>query len=94
MVETSFVRSTHFNQNFRIHGHLAHDLSPANKQRWFIYLVEDIPCQKFIVGSTTAPTKDGQIISHLATMDHQIAQGFQNTLQQREAAHMIVVGKR
>ena len=50
------VRSEFYNQNFRIHGHLAHDFQPENKHRWFVYLLEDIPCQKQIVGSTTKPT--------------------------------------
>ena len=57
MAETNFVESTHFNQKFRIHGHLSHDSSPENLQRWFICLLEDIPCKKSIVGSTTQPTK-------------------------------------
>ena len=57
MVETNFVESDYFNQKFRIHGHLAHDYSLENLHRWFIYLIEDIPCKKSIVGSTTQPTK-------------------------------------
>ena len=57
MVEKQFVRSEHFTTKNRIHGHLAHDISPENKQRWFVYLLEDIPCGKQIVGSTTNPQK-------------------------------------
>ena len=56
MQETNFVESNHFKQKFRIHGNLSHDTSAENKQRWFIYLLEDIPCQKQIIGSTTNPT--------------------------------------
>ena len=56
MVQTNFVTSGLYNQKFRIHGHLAHDVSEANKLRWFIYLIEDLPCKKAIVGSTTKPT--------------------------------------
>ena len=57
MVETNFVESDYFNQKIRIHGHLAHDCSLENLHRWFIYLIEDIPCKKSIVGSTTQPTE-------------------------------------
>ena len=56
MVETNFVESVFYNQKFRIHGHLSHDLSPSDMLRWFIYLIEDIPCNKAIVDSTTKPT--------------------------------------
>ena len=35
---------------------LAHDVSPENMLRWFVYMIEDVPCQKTIVGSTTKPT--------------------------------------
>ena len=56
MVQTNFVTSGLYNQKFRIHGHLAHDISEANKLRWFIYLIEDLPCKKAIIGSTTKPT--------------------------------------
>ena len=56
MEENNFVVSNHFKQKFRIHGNLSHDTFPENKQRWFIYLLEDIPCQKQIIGSTTNPT--------------------------------------
>ena len=55
MVETNFVESVFYNQKFRIHGHLSHDLSPSDMLRWFIYLIEDIPCNKAIVDSTTKP---------------------------------------
>ena len=57
MVQTNFVTSGLYNQKFRIHGHLAHDVSPENAQHWFVYLLEDIPCGKQIVGSTKNPKK-------------------------------------
>ena len=41
----------------RIHGHLTHDTSAEKKLKWFIYLVEYIPCQKASIGSTTNPTR-------------------------------------
>ena len=56
MAETTFVESKYFNQKFRIHGHLAHDISKEDMLRWFIYMIEDIPCQKAIIGSTSNPT--------------------------------------
>ena len=56
MVETNFVTSAFYNQKLRIHGHLAHDISEANMLRRFVYLIEDLPCKKAIVGSTTKPT--------------------------------------
>ena len=56
MVETNFVESRFFGTKLRIHGHLAHNVSPENMHRWFVYLVEDVPCKKAIVGSTTKPT--------------------------------------
>ena len=51
------VKSEFYNQNFRIHGHLSHDFNSQSKLRWYIYLLEDVPCQKQIIGSTTNPTK-------------------------------------
>ena len=56
MVETDHVSSTYFNTKLRIHGHLSHDSGPPNMHRWFVYLLEDTPCRKSIVGSTTKPT--------------------------------------
>ena len=57
MVERSHVYSIFFKQKFRIHGHLSHDFSPADRKRWYIYLIEDIPCMKAIIGSTVDPYK-------------------------------------
>ena len=56
MVEKHYVESRFFNTKLRIHGHLAHDIAPENMHRWFVYMIDDIPCQKAIVGSTTKPT--------------------------------------
>ena len=56
MVERNYVESTFYNQKFRIHGHLAHDIGDQNKLRWFIYQIEDVLCKKSYVGSTTNPT--------------------------------------
>ena len=54
MRETSQVESVYFKKKFAIHGHLTH-LKPSQKPklRWFIYLMEDLGCQKQYVGSTT-----------------------------------------
>ena len=41
-----------------IHPHnlyLSHDKAPPGFLRWFIYSIEDVPCQQRIVGSTTNP---------------------------------------
>ena len=56
MVEKSYVVSHFYNQTFRIHGHLAHDIRVLNKRRWYIYQVEDLPCRLSYIGSTTNPT--------------------------------------
>ena len=52
--ETTHVMSLHFNKQFAIHGHLIH-LKPTHKPklRWFVYLLEDLPCKLQYVGSTT-----------------------------------------
>ena len=57
MKETNFVYSHFYKRKFRIHGHLSHDLSLStiDKRRWYIYQIEDIPCEKQIIGSTTDP---------------------------------------
>ena len=54
MRETNFIYSHQYKTKFRIHGHLSHDLSlaPIDKKRWYVYQIEDIPCQKQIIGST------------------------------------------
>ena len=55
MMETDCVVSFFYLKRHRIHGHLTHDFSPEGKIRWFIYLIEDVPCHKLIVGSTQNP---------------------------------------
>ena len=57
MNETSTIESYYFGNKFRIHGHLAHDVIPDGKVRWFIYAIQDLPCRKLIVGSTQNPVK-------------------------------------
>ena len=57
MRETSVIESLYFSKNHRIHGHLAHDIIPADKIRWFIYAIQDLPCKKITVGSTQNPVK-------------------------------------
>ena len=56
MEEKDRIRSSHFGKYSKIHGHLSHDRAPHGFLRWFVYAIEDIPCQKTIVGSTTGPT--------------------------------------
>ena len=55
MVEKSLVNSIYYNRNFKIHGHLAHDHAPIGKIRWYIYNINDVPCNKQIIGSTQDP---------------------------------------
>ena len=55
MIEKEMVYSSHFGTYSRVHGHLSHDKSPPGFLRWFIYSIEDVPCQQRIVGSTTNP---------------------------------------
>ena len=55
MKEKALVRSIYYNRNMKIHGHLAHDLAPMGKIRWFVYSILDEPCNKQIVGSTQDP---------------------------------------
>jgi hypothetical protein len=50
------IQSFHFGIPSKIHGNLAHDNIPTGVIRWFVYCIEDIPCHKQIVGSTTNPT--------------------------------------
>ena len=56
MIEKECIYSFYYKIPSKIHGHLAHDKWPDGKIRWFIYSIEDIPCQKLTVGSTTNPT--------------------------------------
>ena len=55
MIEKDCVKSFHFGVSSKIHGNLSHDVAPQGVLRWFVYSIEDIPCQKLIVGSTTNP---------------------------------------
>ena len=56
MQETSVIESFYFDKKHRIHGQLAHDKAPQGKIRWYVYAIEDMPCRKLIVGSTSSPT--------------------------------------
>ena len=55
--ESETIYSIYHKSKFRIHGHLRHEFSPMGKIRWFVYSIEDVPCQKMIVGSTQDPAK-------------------------------------
>ena len=57
MRERDTINSLYYITKFRIHGNLRHDFSPLGKIRWFIYCVENVPCQKIIIGSTQNPTQ-------------------------------------
>ena len=35
---------------------MAHDNEVQNKRRWYVYQIEDVPCMKSYIGSTTKPT--------------------------------------
>ena len=56
MIEKDHVQSFHFGIPSKIHGYLSHDKIPDGALRWFIYSIEDMPCHKRIVRSTTNPT--------------------------------------
>ena len=56
MKEKDSIQSFQFGIPLKIHGKLAHDKKPDGFLRWFIYCIEDVPCHKKIVGSTTNPT--------------------------------------
>ena len=58
MIEKELIDSFHFNKSSKIQGHLSHDqFSTADEIiRWYVYSIEDIPCHKQTVGSTTDPT--------------------------------------
>ena len=55
MVEKGCINSFHFGVYAKVHGHLCHDKPPEGILRWFIYCIEDVPCQKLILGSTKNP---------------------------------------
>ena len=57
MKEKEIIQSFHFGTSSKIHGHLTHDKfsTQDEKLRWYIYCIEDVPCHKQIVGSTTDP---------------------------------------
>ena len=55
--EIIFIFSHFYQQNFRIYGHLAHDQSSDNTKRWLVYAIEDQPCKKTIIESTSNPTQ-------------------------------------
>ena len=55
MIQKDCVKSSHFGTYSKIHGHLSHDWAPRGYLRWFVYSIEDLPCQKRIVGSTISP---------------------------------------
>ena len=57
MKEKEFITSYYYPSKFKVHGHLRHDFAPIHKTRWFIYSIEDLPCQKMIIGSTKNPTE-------------------------------------
>ena len=48
-----FVTSYHFNTKVPIRGHLTHEPHDSKqKNRWFVYLIEDLTCRKQYVGSS------------------------------------------
>ena len=55
MSPTDFIYSHHFGTKIKIRGHLSHDYSPRGLIRWFIYTIEDLPCQLLYVGSSQSP---------------------------------------
>ena len=56
MIEKDCVQSFHYGIPAQIHSHLSHDKWPDGFIRWYVYAIEDIPCHKQIVGSTSDPT--------------------------------------
>ena len=57
MLEKECIESFHFGTFSKIHGNLSHDQFSSNEEtkRWYIYCIEDVPCHKKIIGSTTDP---------------------------------------
>ena len=48
-----FIESEHFNTKIGIRGHLVHeDYDLKEKNRWFIYHIQDKTCSKSYIGST------------------------------------------
>ena len=55
VIETDNFFNKHEKKRNRVHGHLRHDYAPMNKIRWFVYVIIDIHCEKYYVGSTVNP---------------------------------------
>ena len=55
MRPTDHIYSYHFKTKIKIRGHLAHDYAPLGQIRWYIYAIEDMPCELTYVGSTQSP---------------------------------------
>ena len=55
MKPTDSVYSYHFGTKIKVHGRLSHDVSPPGFIRWYIYVIEDMPCQLLYCGSTQNP---------------------------------------
>ena len=56
MIEKDKIESYHFGTSSRIHGQLCHTESPDGYIRSFIFCIQDLPCRRQIVGSTSNPT--------------------------------------
>ena len=52
--KVEFVYSQHFRTKHPVRGHLVHQPRDRPfKDRWFVYLIEDVYCNKQYIGSTT-----------------------------------------
>ena len=55
MIVKDKIESYHFKTSFKIHGRLCHTEFPDDCIRWYIYCIEDFPCHRQIIGSTSNP---------------------------------------
>ena len=67
MVEKTVIESHFFSNKLKIHGRLSHDFQQVGDGiRWFVYMVEDLPCNKQYVGSTQHPPSRWSAHKHSA----------------------------
>ena len=68
MKPTDSVYSYHFGTKIKVHGRLSHDVSPPGFIRWYIYVIEDMPCQLLYCGSPQNPV--GRFSSHKSSCNN------------------------
>ena len=68
MTETTTIDSYYFSTKHKIHGYLRHDWAPQDKLRWFIYVIQDLPCGKIYTGSSQSPV--ARFTTHRSTCNN------------------------